>query len=188
MFLRGSRRRLEALRHQHCHGVVLSSFAAQDMCGPAERSVLKLPPQTYIREHRVFVRDGLKESPQRVIRVAIDRDSADLQRLAELEFQSNDVEFVPATFMQFGQLLESAQVDAIVWDVDEAKGKLPPTAYSRPLSDAVHQHIGHANTQANLVARCDDDVFATVIERSLNTSRLLKIQQEVLAGKRVPSY
>lgn len=188
VFLRGSRRRLETLRRQRCHGAVISVFAARDMCSPAEICVLELPAQTYIKEHRVFYLDQARQTQSGALRVATDCDSADLQRLTELEYQSADVEFVPVTFMQYAELLARGEVDAIVWDVDEAQGKLPPFVYSRTLSDHVLQSIGDSNTRASIVGRSSDDVFNVVIRQCLDPERLLDIQQEVVTGKRVPSY
>lgn len=188
IFLRGSRRRLETLRRQRCHGVVASVFAAQDMCGSTEMCILELPPQTFIKEHRVFFRGTSLVQGTDHTRVAIDRDSADLQRLTELEFQNTDVEFIPATFMQYPQLLEDGEVDAMVWDVDEAEGKLSSSVSSRPLSPNVLGQIKDADSRAALVARANDEVFHLVIKRCLDPQRLLKIQQDVIRGDHVPTY
>ena len=43
------------------------------------------------------------------LRVALDRDSVDLQRMTELEFNGQSVEFVPATYMQFGDLFRGGR-------------------------------------------------------------------------------
>src|SRR5690554_2442468 len=166
IFLRGSRRRLESLRRQRCHAAVISMFAASTMCGPTEKCVLELPERTYAHEHRVFFRsDVYTEGP---LRVAIDRDSADLQRLTEIEFADADVEFISSTFLQYVQMLEQGIVDAVVWDTDEAKGRLPDSYPSRPLSDKVLQEIGTANTRATLVARRNDGPTDQVIRQCLD--------------------
>lgn len=188
IFLRGSRRRLEALRRKHCNAAVISTFAASTMCGAGEKCVLELPPQTYAQEHRVFYGRDPETIAHRQLRVAIDRDSVDLQRLTEMEFAEAEVEFVSATFLQYVQMLEQGTVDAVVWDTDEAKGRLPATHFSRPLSDRVLQQIGMTNTRASLVARHNDSPSEQVIRQCLDTPRLLQIQSEVMSGTRVPAY
>ena len=188
IFLRGSRRRLEALIRKHCNAAVVSAFAASTLCGAGEKRVLELPPQTYAQEHRVFYAHDLEVSNVSCLRVAIDCDSADLQRLTEMEFTDNDVEFVPATFLQYAQMLEQGVVDAVIWDTGEAKRRLSSPHPSRPLSNKVLQQIGLANTCASLIVRHNDSPSNQIIRHCLASPRLLEIQHEVLSGTRVPAY
>ncbi len=54
IFVRGSRQRLQAVREGRCHLAVMSSFAAAELCGPEERVILELAPNSYNTGHRVF--------------------------------------------------------------------------------------------------------------------------------------
>ncbi len=47
IFVRGSRQRLQAVRDGRCHLAVMSSFAAAELCGPDDRVVLELAPDSY---------------------------------------------------------------------------------------------------------------------------------------------
>lgn len=85
-------------------------------------------------------------------------------------------------------MLEQDVVDAVVWDTDEAKGRLPASQPSRPLSDKVLEQIGLTNTCASLVARQYNGPTDQIIRQCLDRPRLLAIQQEVLSGVRVPAY
>jgi len=188
IFLRGSRRRLEVLRRGHCNAAVISAFAFSMMCDAGEESALELPPRTYAREHRVFYYRDPSTMGTRQLKVALDHDSLDLQRLTEMEFADRDVEFVPGTFQQFTAMLTKNVVDAVVWDIDEAKGRLAPTQPSRPLSANVLEQIGWTNTCAALVTRSDDVPSSQIVRQFLDDPRLLEIQREVMAGNRVPAY
>jgi hypothetical protein len=189
-FVRGSRNRLRALREGRCHIVIMSGLAAAIADDPG-LSVTSLPPQTFAEERRVFLhRPGPDEagSTDRTLRVVLDSESADLQRLTELEFEGQEVEFVEAVYMQSIALLESGQADAAVWDLDETTRRLPPHVTSRPLSGHVREVIGSGETRAAIVTRIDDPPTQTIVERCLHPERIVEIQQRVLAGELVPGY
>ena len=147
--MRGSRNRLRALREGRSHIVVMSGLAAtitEDSGLVADH----LPVQTFAEERRVFEhRPDPEEAPAsgRPLRVVLDSESADLQRLTELEFEGQDVEFVEAVYMQSVALIESGRADAAVWDLDETTRRLPPHVTSRPLSPHVREVIGDTETR-----------------------------------------
>ncbi len=184
-FVRGSRNRLRALAEARCHVVVLSTLAASISPDP-RLDVVDLPVQTFAEERRVFyVRD---RGPARRPRVVIDRDSADLQYITELEFGQQDVDFIPAVYMQSVRLIEAGQADAAVWDLDETTRRLPPHVASRPLSPRVREIIGERDTRAALVTRRDDAAARMMVEQVLQPDRIVAIQRSVLSGERVPGY
>jgi len=186
-FIRGSRNRLRALRDGRCHVVVMSRFAARLECGPDEHVAAVLEPQTFAQERRVFFSE--KTAPtDRPLRVVVDRDSADLQRLAELEFADQDVEFVPAIYMQFVGLIESGQADAAVWDLDETTARLSPRIRSRSLSERVRSEVQDDDTRAALVTRLGDAPATSVVKRFLGDSSIAQIQRSVVDGTLVPGY
>jgi hypothetical protein len=189
-FVRGSRNRLRALREARCHVVVMSSLAASISQGPGVR-IRELPPQTFAEERRVFYvggEPGSTQDPGRRLRAVIDRDSADLQRLTELEFADQDVEFSPAVYMQSVRLIETGQADAAVWDLDETTRRLPPHVASRPLSPRVRAVVGDKDTRAAFVTRADDTPAQVVVDQVLLADRIVEIQQRVLTGELVPGY
>lgn len=188
IFLRGSRNRLQALRQGRCHAIVVSSFTAHEMCSPGERIVLELPPKTYVQEHRVFYSDDPAKWGNRRLRVAMDRSSTDIQRLTELEFEGEAVDYIPTTYMRYAQMLKQRQVDALIWDIDETHIRLGSEAPSRPLSDRVLNKIKGKNTQASFIAASDDLTTPAILLGSLKIDELLRIQKAVMDGKRVPEY
>ena len=189
-FVRGSSNRLRALREGRCHVVVMSGLAATIAADPG-LVVVSLPVKTFAEERRVFEHrsypDSVKEQ-RRPLRVVIDSESADLQRLTELEFEGQDVEFVQAVYMQSVALIESGRADAAVWDLDETTRRLPPHVTSRPLSPHVREVIGDSETRAAIVVRADDPATQVIVEQILKPERIVEIQRRVLAGEQVPGY
>jgi len=45
IYIRGSSNRLKALRNGHCYTAVMSTFAAEELCGKKERVILHFPPK-----------------------------------------------------------------------------------------------------------------------------------------------
>ena len=186
-FVRGSRRRLEELRHDRCRVAVMSALAADER-GAGATIALELPPHTYVAEHRVYLRPDAADLA-RPLRVVFDRDSADFQRITELEFAGQGAEFVPATYMQFARLLDEGRVDGAVWDADEAlAAHLPAFVTERPLSAAVQESLSGRNGRATFLVRSDDPVAHHVVTTVLRPTALLAIQHEVISGTRVPEY
>lgn len=189
-FVRGSRNRLRALKEGRCHVVVMSGLAATIAEDP-ELVAVSLPVQTFAEERRVFEHradPAAAREEHRPLRVVIDRDSADLQRLTELEFEGQDVEFVESIYMQSVALIESGQADAAVWDLDETTRRLPPHVTSRPLSAHVRAVIGDSETRVAFVVRADDPATQVIVEQILEPRRIVEIQGKVLTGKQVPGY
>jgi len=186
-FIRGSRRRLEGLRHERCRVAVMSALAAGERSA-AETIALELPPQSYVVEHRVYLRSDAA-TLDRPLRVVFDRDSADFQRITELEFAGQSAEFVPATYMQFARLLDEGRVDGAVWDADEARAAhLPAFVVERPLSEAARARLSDRNSRATFLVRSSDAVAHHIVTSVLRPGALLAIQAEVIAGTRVPEY
>ncbi|MGD8684295.1 MAG: YhfZ family protein [Chloroflexota bacterium] len=189
-FVRGSRNRLRALREGRSHVVVMSGLAATLAEDPGLVTI-SLPDQTFAEERRVFEhRPELEGTPERKrpLRVVLDSESSDLQRLTELEFEGQDVEYVEAVYMQSIAIIESGQADAAVWDLDETTRRLPPHVVSRPLSPHVREAIGHTETRAAFVMRADDPPTQVIVEHYLEPDRIVEIQRMVLAGEQVPGY
>ena len=189
-FVRGSRNRLRALREGRCHIVVMSGLAAAITADPGLVAV-DLPVRTFAEERRVFFHQPDTEVPEagrRPLRVVIDSQSSDLQRLTELEFEGQNVEYVEAVYMQSIALIESGQADAAVWDLDETTRRLPPHVTSRPLSEHVRNVIGDRETRVSFVTRADDIPAQVIVEQCLRPERIVEIQQQVLRGELVPGY
>jgi hypothetical protein len=186
IFIRGSRTRLKALRENRCHIAVMSVYAAEALCRDTEQIVMRLPAQTFVARHEVFYRPDAPETG--ALRVAIDRDSFDVEGITELEFKDRDVDLKPVTFMQLPRLLHSDYVDAGIWSIDDMQAHLDNRILHRPLSARVRNLVGDGDTAAALVARADDDGVRSVARAILEIDTILEIQQKVMSGEMVPEY
>ncbi len=187
IFSRGSRNRLVELRQQRCHAAVMSALAATELCGPGEEAVLELPPFSFVREHRVYFVDGDRPSGE-PLRVAVDRDSLDFQLLTELEFRDSGATFVSATYMESPRLLEERRAEAVVWDVEEGKARMPSFVRDRPLSKHVLDQIGTSDLSAAFVTRRSDASVRRLFQICLDVDALMRLQDEVMAGRHLPAY
>jgi len=188
-FTRGGRHRLMELRQGRCHVAVMSALAARELMGPRESELLELPAGSFVLEHRVyFVDDGVCVEDSDGLRVVIDRDSLDFQRLSELEFEGSSVTFVPASYMEAPLLLSQRKADAVIWDAEEAEARMPAGIHDRALSPRVVDRVGDTNLRAAFVGRSADDSVARTVRASLSPETLIGIQREVLASARLPSY
>lgn len=185
IFVRGSRQRLQAVRDGRCHIAVMSSFAADELCGPRDAVVLELGAQSYNTGHRVFY---AATDPGPHPRVIVDRHSADQQLLTALEFADQDVTLVPAMPAQIARLLQSGQADAAVWTVDEMQERRPDGILDRPLGPAVRERIGDRMTRAVLVSRAADASVLRAVTAPIQSDEVARIQLDVMAGHVVPEY
>ena len=153
VFVRGSRQRLEAVQDGRCHLAAMSAFAASELCGPTDQVVVELPPLTYNTGHRVFYKPTADDDPQPLLRVIIDRHSADQQLLTAMEFAGTDVRLIPAMGAQIARMLAEGLGDAAVWTIDEMRVRWPEGVLDRPLSPAVGEQLGDRDTRAVLIGR-----------------------------------
>ena len=186
IFVRGSRQRLRALQEGRCHLAVMSAFAASELCGHGECTVLDLPPDTFNTGHRVFY--SLLHHAGGLGRALVDRDSVDQEGITLLEFANTETELVPAQHDEFSHLLEGGKGDAVVWTLDEMQVRWPRGFIDRPLSEHVARRVGDTDRRAALVARTADADILSAIARLVDPVAFQQTQTEVLARRKVPEY
>jgi hypothetical protein len=186
IFVRGSRQRLQAVREGRCHLAVMSSFAAVELCGPDDRVVGELAPNSYNTGHRVFYSAAGHERHH--LRVIVDRHSADQQLLTGLEFAGADIELVPAMTGQITRLLAGGLADAAVWTSDEMEATRLDGILDRPLAPSVRARVGDSDTRAALVGRAAEAGVMHAVAAQIDAAEVARIQQDVMSGKVVPEY
>ena len=185
-FYWGSRPRLEALRRGRADVAVMSALAAAERTAD-ETTTLELPTGTYVSDHRVYFTRRAPAGSR--LRVAFDRDSIDLQRMAQLEFGDDEPILVPSRFTQFVRLLVDGEIDAAIWNVDEPiAGELPASVESRPVSSRVLAKLAGANTRVTFLARTEDHLTQSVVRACFRVPEILRVQRDVMNGERVPEY
>lgn len=188
-FMRGAGARTAALLEGKVDLVVLSRFAADQLIAehPVEL-VADLGPATYVGAHGMLVRHGVDlDAPG--LRVAVDHASEDLRMLVELVFADReDVEWREASYMQLADLFARDEVDATVWNLDEAQDRLGVGVDVLPLGGEVTRGLALRNSTAAVIGRSEGAKALAAVRYSLDLSLVTRLQNEVLRGERVPSY
>ncbi|MPY90167.1 MAG: GntR family transcriptional regulator [Luteitalea sp.] len=185
IFIRGSRKRMQALRQGRCHVAAMSSFAAHELCSAEEEIAVELAEGTFVSKHVVL--ESEVSSPGRLLRVAVDPSSVDQQKISEMEFAKRPVQFVSVPYMQLSTFIEQGRADCAVWSVDEMTERRPARIRDRPLSGSVLSRLAGADLRTALVVRSADTSTKTVIG-NLTLAMLQEIQADVVAGRIVPEY
>lgn len=188
-FMRGAHTRVSALLEGKADLVVLSRFAADRLMAehPLEL-VADLGPATYVGAHGVLVRHGV-DLAGHGLRVAVDRSSEDLELLNERMFAGRaDVKWVEASYMQLPDLFARGEVDASVWNLDEAQGRLGDGVDVVPLGDEISRELALRNSSAAIVGRAEATHTLSAVIEALDLSLVTTFQDEVLRGERIPSY
>jgi hypothetical protein len=185
-FIRGSFNRIKALKSGLCHAAVVSALTADALEGSETETILRLPPQTFVTDHRVFFRSSIQHD--RPLIVGIDYDSYDIKYLTELEFADSDVQFQQMPFTQTDLNLERSSVDAAISNADHLSRLMGKEFSSRPLSPKVQAIIGDRDTSAAVLVKGGDIATKAVLTDILRTDDILHIQQKVVEGLIVPRY
>ncbi|MFD8381756.1 GntR family transcriptional regulator YhfZ [Streptomyces sp. NPDC059679] len=188
-FMRGAHARVSSLLEGKVDLVVLSRFAADRLMEhhPLEL-VADLGPATYVGAHGVLARRGTDLS-SRGLRVAIDPSSEDLQILTKRAFAGReDVKWVEASYMQLRDLFERGEVDASVWNLDEAQDRLGPDVDILPLGAEITRELAMRNSSAAIIGRAEGAQTLSAAREALDLSLVTTIQSEVLHGTRIPVY
>jgi YhfZ C-terminal domain/Helix-turn-helix domain len=187
IFIRGSRTRLKALREKRCHVAIMSGLAASELCDDGQEILCTLPPGTWVSNYSLFYRQNPLQV-ERMLRVVVDPDSYDHKRLTELEFEGQQVELRPASFVQFPRLLKNGEIDALVWTTDQEEAFLGNGIANRPISDRVMQLAGEKSISATFVGRAGSDILRAVLNTTLDPDEIMQVQREVVRGKLIPEY
>lgn len=186
IFIRGSRTRLKALREKRCHVAVMSGLAASELCGEGQEILFTLPPGTWVSNYSLFYRQI--PAGERLLRVVVDPDSYDHKRLTELEFEGQQVELRPASFVQFSHLLKNGDIDALLWTTDQEEAFLGDGIANRAVSDRVMQLAGEKSISATFVGRAGSDILRSVLNTTLDPGEIMQVQRDVVSGKLIPEY
>jgi hypothetical protein len=186
IFMRGSFARIDALRTQKCHAVVMSTFAAKRLCTDREEILLTLPPETYVGRPKLYYREDALNKP--VLRVALDRSSCAHLQLTQLGFRDQEVVFVDTNALQIRRQMMEGAIDAAMFVTDEYEYGLLPGVVEMPLPAHVEESIGTTDTSASLVIRSGDSLVREVLLAALDLKALVEFQQSVLMGEIIPDY
>jgi hypothetical protein len=115
-FRPGALTRLEDVYHERVHATVTSAGAlARHRAALPGLTGLDLGPGTFYSNGSLVVVEHAGRAPRTPLRVGIDRNSYDHQRLSEAEFGARDPEYVQCPFVLAPAAVLAGDVDAAVW-------------------------------------------------------------------------
>ena len=188
-FMRGATKRINALIEGKYNIAVMSKLAARlEMEKGAPITVMyEFEPHTYVQDHVVVFRDSAATKIEAGMRVAIDPASVDQLILTCYECQGIEVNYIETPYTQILQKLDSGQLDAAVWNLDEVREK--NLAYNLcPLAKEKSRKVARDDTIAVLVVKSEESMAIKFLKRCLDFDHIKKVQQQVLKREIIPAY
>ena len=181
-FMRGSGYRLNCVEEGRFHLCVMSQLAFEHYAqeGKDIQLIAAFGPQSYVEQHRVFVRPDFKGDWQNC-KVGVDASSVDQEMLTRFCFADKPVQYVPIIYSQLVPFLHSGVIDAGVWSADMLPEGL--SYYPMPRLDEQGK-----DTVAVLACRKSDNITAQLVRKILSVERVDHIQQQVTRKQIIPRY
>lgn len=88
--------------------------------------------------------------------------------------------------MQLHDLFARNEVDATVWNLDEAQDRLGLGVDVVPLGDEVTRELALRNSTAAVIGRAEGAKALAAVRESLDLSTVTRLQSEVLRGSASP--
>ncbi len=189
-FVRGSLNRLEAMGHERCDFAVISRLAFDKMEEEGSNVTLAkaLGPGTWIKNHVLVFRDASFSTIQSGMRVGVDNQSIDHLALVHGACKDLDVEFVDIGYMQIRSALDTGQIDATVWNIDDFTLRPAPEFKIVSAQEAGFGDLYDIYSEAVIVVSQEQWELVNLLEAVLDIEAFLAVQTDVVARKRLPSY
>jgi hypothetical protein len=184
LYRQGAGERFEFLRTGQVDWIGASKGARRiSGAGVAHRT---LAPFTYYGRNAVVVITAVGCEPKPRGRVPIDRRSYDHTALTEAEFP--DATYVETPYLAIPEMVVAGEVDAAVWHQTSSSPLLVATGLEIHPLRRPSPADADGSSCAALYWRVDDVAAATLIDEVLRPEDVQRIQQEVIAGERMPQY
>ena len=189
-FARGSLNRLESMSHDRCDFVVISRLAFNKLEeeGSSVTLAKALGPGTWIENHVLVFRDASFSTIQPGMRIGVDNQSLDHMALVHGACKDHDVEFVDIGYMQIRSALDTSQIDATVWNIDDFTLRPAPGFKIVPPHEAGFGDLYDIYSEAVIVVAQEQWELVNLLEAVVDIEAFLDVQADVVARKRLPSY
>lgn len=187
-YMRGGKARLQKLSMGAFNFAICSktgfSLAQEDF--PNLEILFEFGPESYIDQPAVVFSDENETEIRDGMKIGIDVHSYDHVFLNKYVCRGKEVQFVPLKYSELAVKLNSGEIDASLWNMDELREKFSAKNIHAINSDATEEIKG-AGT-AVLVVRKNDKRLKLLLPDILNIESILKIQDDVLNKKILPAY
>lgn len=187
-YMRGAQHRLDMLENKVYHFAITSKLAIlnSNVQNKRFKIIYEFSEGSYVTKHGLILRPGLKKLASGM-RLALDESSPDQRILTKKECQGIAVDYIPMSYNQILQKLESGDVDAAVWNFDELKEK--NFHYNLiPLKNREAIDLDRNGTVAVMAIDYSNGYVGDIITRLVALDKIEEIQAEVLSRKKMPAY
>ncbi|RRD96254.1 GntR family transcriptional regulator [Clostridiales bacterium COT073_COT-073] len=187
-YMRGARHRLEMLEQGVYHFAIVSKLAVEDMMthGKKFKIIHQFSEESYVTEHGIILRQGLKRL-ESGLKIALDESSPDQTLLTKKECQGIEVVYVPMSYNQILSCLETGEVDAAIWNLDELQEK-NISVHLVPLQNKEARKFDRAGNRAVIAIDFANSYIGDIMAKLVDFSEIEKIQQLVVGHKKIPMY
>lgn len=186
-YMRGARKRLEALKSRRYDFAIMSMMAAEEALQNYNGlEILKtFGPETYVTSHKIFFSNENEDEIKSGMKVGIDYSSSDQANITLMECEGLDVELVEVNYMQLFTMLKNNSIDAAVWNADETRASKAFKSSNFHSEKAAQLAI--KATSAAIVIENDRQHIKEQLEL-LNFERITEVQKLVGEEKKYPHY
>lgn len=183
-YMRGAQRRVEMILNQRYDFAIVSKFAA---CNYLQKNddievIIEFDEGSFLSNHVLMFNQPHYTEILDGMRVGIDRDSIDQSSLTIQATQGKDVKFVEVSYNQLINKLVNDEIDAAIWNGDEAKLHLDHF-YIHSLN------LDHKNnTIATIIIDKSRQELKSLIGSLVNVHEVMDLQRKVMNGELTPSY
>jgi len=183
-FMNGSSRRIKALLDGRYDSALVSRMVAERVMSQkiAIDIAVLFGPRSYLENHVLVHRT---KSPGRIKTIGLDRESMDQVLLSESFLKDYPkVKVINLPYTHIIRRLLAGEVDATIWNLDYIKEHHLSLGFSPFKFSSLNQSL----TEAALVVRYGDAAAADYFSRRFLKEKVLKTQEAVYRGSRIPEY
>lgn len=187
-YMRGARSRIAALRRGQADFAVLSRLAADlAVAEGGVVAVMGLGPYTFVSRHGILLAGPQFAGITDGMRVGVDPQTLDQAWLTEEECRGKQVELVEVPYSHLLERLREHEIDAAIWNLDEFSAGMMEV-HSAPLQSPAAIQVAERSSEAVLVIDAHRPDLERLLPEIIDPAVVRRIQNEVLEGRRIPSY
>lgn len=184
-YMRGAQNRIELLEEHRYSFAITSRLAAETFISQGKELaiVMDFGCNTYVSEHGIIFHDQHQVSINDGMRIGIDRSSIDQSVLTMKCCEGHNVQYVDVFYNQILEKLDSGEIDAAVWNIDELKDTIWKDRYIIP-----DNQYAKMNTETVIVVNRSEDYLGHILHKFINQQLVVDIQRRVLEEDFIPCY
>ncbi len=185
-YVRGGKKRLDLLLDGMADFIICSRMTAEKAKEehPEICILTSFGSKSYVSRCGILFKDPNSSGIKDGMRIGVDTDSYDHIALNEYISRNHDVVQIPIKYSDVATLFESSVMDATFWSLDN---------YKNASNGKIIEFTGDedkivSDTMEGVLICLDDSDKKLLLNDILAVDKIRCIQDQVIAGKRIPSY